>query len=239
MKNAAFFALISLTMLTPILFGQTTGPIVEDARKHFVMGTALFKDAKTAADYEQVVYEFKRAAEIAPQWPDARYNLGLAEEAEGKYLDAIADLKLYQKFKLSDIDARTVQDKIYEVEAKAEKAKKKVSEEGDILMRKLNGHVFSGDSSVIYFLTKPIQQPGEARYREDSDTGLWLQQSHIQNGKEFFSFPIEVEPTGGLTFNEENIMNGRFTLSDDGQTLTESFSQTFGPKPVRVYKRVR
>jgi hypothetical protein len=103
----------------------TAAPIPEEARKHFVIGTTLFKDAKTADDFSQVVSEFKKAADLAPQWPEARYNLALAKEAAGDYSGAMADLKIYQQFKLSDSEARAVQDKIYALEAKAEVAAKK------------------------------------------------------------------------------------------------------------------
>jgi hypothetical protein len=97
---------------------QGTPPAPEEARKHFAMGTTLFKDAKTAADFSQAESEFKQAAHLAPDWPDARYNLALAKEAAGDYSGAIADLTLYQQFTLSDSEARKVQDKIYALEAK-------------------------------------------------------------------------------------------------------------------------
>jgi len=103
---------------------EKSPPIPEEARKHFVMGTTLFKDAKTAEDYLQVESEFKQATDLAPQWPEARYNLALAKEAAGDYSGAMDDLKLYQQFKLSDREARTVQDKIYALEAKQKKAEK-------------------------------------------------------------------------------------------------------------------
>jgi len=125
MKNYLFVILTSFILLTPSLFAQTPAPIPEEARKHFVMGTTLFKDAKTADDFAQVVAEFKQSTDLAPQWPDARYNLALAKEAAGDYSGAMEDLKLYQKFKLSESEARTVQDKIYALEAKAEAAAKK------------------------------------------------------------------------------------------------------------------
>lgn len=139
MKSLRFLALICLSLLAPSLFGQTasTAPssgnppippaqIPEEARKHFVMGTTLFKDAKTAADFSQVETEFKQAMDLAPQWPEARYNLALAKEAAGDFSGAMADLRLYQNFKLSEAEARTVQDKLYALEAKQQK---KVSED--------------------------------------------------------------------------------------------------------------
>lgn len=125
MKKYWLLALVGFTLVTPSLVAQTKvtapTPIPEEARKHFVMGTTLFKDAKTPDDYAQVEGQFKQAVDLAPQWPDARYNLALSKEAAGDYSGAMADLKLYQQFKLSDTEARTVQDKIYELEAKQAK----------------------------------------------------------------------------------------------------------------------
>ncbi|MGA3125612.1 MAG: energy transducer TonB [Candidatus Korobacteraceae bacterium] len=96
-------------------------PIPEEARRHFVRGTALFKDAKTMVDYDQVAGEFKQAVHLAPWWPDARYNLALEQEAAGVYDWAIANLKLYLLFKLPDADAGAAQNKIYALEALPQK----------------------------------------------------------------------------------------------------------------------
>jgi len=99
-------------------------PIPEEARKHFVGGAALFKEAKSADDSAQAADEFAQALAAAPWWPEARYNYALACEAAGKYSDAMDNLTLYRLFKLPEAEARTVQDKIYVLEAKAKKAVK-------------------------------------------------------------------------------------------------------------------
>ena len=129
MKKRLLFNLVMFLVATPFLLSQTTvsspPPIPEEARRHFVMGTTLFKDARTSDDFAQAESQFKQAVDLAPQWPDARYNLALAKEAAGDYAGAMADLKLYQQFKLFDEDARKVQDKIYALEAKAELAARK------------------------------------------------------------------------------------------------------------------
>jgi len=115
-------ALVGFILVAPTLVAQTTGatpaPIPEEARKHFVMGETIFKEAKSPANFSQATTEFTEAAKLAPQWPEARYNLALAKEAAGDYSGAMDDLKLYQQFKLTDAEARTVQDKIYAIEAK-------------------------------------------------------------------------------------------------------------------------
>jgi tetratricopeptide (TPR) repeat protein len=123
MKTHTLLALICLSLLAPMLFGQTnavaTPPAIsEEARKHFVMGETMFKEAKSANDFSQAASQFSQAADLAPQWPEARYNLALAKEAAGDYAGAEADLKTYQQFKLSDAEARAAQDKIYAIEAK-------------------------------------------------------------------------------------------------------------------------
>jgi tetratricopeptide (TPR) repeat protein len=120
MKIYTIFVLLCLSLLAPSLFAQTSQTIPEEARRHFVKGSTLFKEAKTADDFSRVESEFKQAADLAPQWPEARYDLALSKEAAGDYAGAMADLKLYLGFKLSDTEARTVQDKIYVLEAKAD-----------------------------------------------------------------------------------------------------------------------
>ena len=140
MENSTHVLVVAVWLLVaPPLFGlaaadsisaATTSPrIPEEARKHFVMGMTLFKDAKTPDDYSQVENEFKQAAELAPQWPDPVYNLALTKEATGDYSGAMADLKLYLLFKLSEDEARAVQDKIYALEAKAEAITRKRAKE--------------------------------------------------------------------------------------------------------------
>jgi len=120
MKTDTLVALACISWLTLPSFAQTgASTIPEDARKHFIMGATLFKGAKSTADFGEAEREFKQATRLASQWPDARYNLALAKEAAGDYSGAMADLKVYQQFKLSESDARTVQDKIYALEAKA------------------------------------------------------------------------------------------------------------------------
>jgi hypothetical protein len=140
MKLRLLLTLISFSLFVPSLFCQaaasagstkvaTPPSVPEEARRHFIMGTTLFKDARNAGDFSRVTSEFKQATDLAPQWPEARYHLALAREAAGDYSGAMDDLKLYQQFKLSDAEARTVQDKIYVLEAKQEEAGEKQADE--------------------------------------------------------------------------------------------------------------
>lgn len=124
-------------------------PIPEEARRHFVMGGTIFKEAKSAENFSLATREFLEAAKLAPWWAEARYNLALTEEAAGNYSGAMADLKLYQLFKLPDAEARAAQDKIYALEAKQQMKASgdaaKATEEGQAKdwIAKLNGARFS------------------------------------------------------------------------------------------------
>ena len=137
-------------------------PVPEEARKHNIKGGALSKEAKSPEEFIQVRDEFAQAARLAPWWPDARLNLALALESVGDYPSAMANLKLYQLFKLSDADARSVQDKIYVLEAKQEKAAKESSpevvaakKESDYAewLKKLDGARYTGQSNLGNDLT--------------------------------------------------------------------------------------
>jgi tetratricopeptide (TPR) repeat protein len=123
MKSYLLCALVGLTLSAALVAAQTKNPatIPEEARRHFVIGTTLFTSAKSADDFSSCESEFKQAVDLAPQWPDARYNLALAREAAGDYAGAMADLKLYLQFQLPDAEARKAQDKIYVLEAKQQK----------------------------------------------------------------------------------------------------------------------
>jgi hypothetical protein len=70
MKVHTVFILICLSLTAPSASAQSNGPasamaaspaVPEEARRHFVMGTTLFKEAKAADDFSQVESEFKKA----------------------------------------------------------------------------------------------------------------------------------------------------------------------------------
>jgi len=93
-----------------------------EARRHFVMGATMFKDAKSQEDFRQASAEFSQAVRLAPWWPDALYNLAQSTGASGDYASAIADLKWYQMFKLSEAEIQAAQEKSWGFEAKQKMA---------------------------------------------------------------------------------------------------------------------
>jgi tetratricopeptide (TPR) repeat protein len=93
--------------------------IPEEAHKHMVMGTTILRAAKSPEDFKGAIGEFQKAVRSAPWWGDAYYNLGVAEEAAGEFGEAKRHLQLYLASKPPTADARSAQDKIYEIDAKA------------------------------------------------------------------------------------------------------------------------
>jgi hypothetical protein len=92
--------------------------VPEEARKHVVMGKVMLEEAKSPEAVALAASEFSQAIQVAPWFPDAHLSLAFANEARGDYANAIAGFKIYQLFKLTDEQARKVQDKIYAIEAK-------------------------------------------------------------------------------------------------------------------------
>lgn len=153
-------------------------PIPEEARKHFVIGTTLFKDAKTQDDYKLVIDEFRQAVHLAPWWPDARYNLALSCETAGSYyyLGAIANLHLYQLFKLSDTESRTVQDKIYVLEAKVQKVKDEYQQKKLLTAaEEANPYIGKKMGGGIVFYIDKTGQHGFIAAPSDQGRGNWFQ----------------------------------------------------------------
>jgi tetratricopeptide (TPR) repeat protein len=98
---------------------MTPSPAIpEEARRYYVMATTYYKDSKTIEDFNAAIVEFKRALLIAPWWPDANRDLGLAFRGAQRYDDAIAALKLYLATNPGKDKARATQDEIYRIEAK-------------------------------------------------------------------------------------------------------------------------
>ena len=92
--------------------------IPEEARKHFVEGTAIVKAAKNPAQQALAAQSFGEALKVAPWWGDAYYNLGVAQELAEKYNEAEQAFNFYLLTNPSAAEKREVQDRIYGLSAK-------------------------------------------------------------------------------------------------------------------------
>jgi len=110
-----------LCLLAGISLGQAA-EVSEEARRAFIKGSAVAKEAKSASEQALAVKHFEEAVRLAPGWADALYNLAVAQELAGRYSDAQATLKRYIQTKPGEKEARKAQDKIYALEGKADLA---------------------------------------------------------------------------------------------------------------------
>lgn len=99
------------------VFGQT---VSDEARRHFDRGAAAVEMAKSPADYEAAITEFKQAISLAPEWADAYYNLGKVQEQAEKFGDAITSLGQYLRLSPNASDAEQVKTLINKLQYKAE-----------------------------------------------------------------------------------------------------------------------
>jgi hypothetical protein len=98
--------------------------IPEEARRYFVKGHAIAKNAKDEDGQKLAVKSFEEALKVAPWWGDALYNLAVAQELSGQYADASQSLKLYIMTEPGEKEARQAQDRIYTIEGKQDLSKK-------------------------------------------------------------------------------------------------------------------
>jgi hypothetical protein len=203
--------------------------IPEEARRHFVRGTALFKDAASPDDFNLVLDEFKQATQLAPWWPEARYNWALAYESAGDYGAVIVNLNLYLLFKLPEAEARAVQDKIYALEAKQEKAAKdkEYAEERKLEEKKLEEEekrLQSFEGTWCYeendencdnrFILITMNSRGEYVARYDNNFCVFTEVKVIGR-----SLMTKESCAGG-----NNIQVANYILSDDGKRLEGTYT---------------
>lgn len=135
--------------------------VSEEAKRYMARGIAATEMAKSPEDYDSAIKEFQKAIEIAPNWPDPRYNLGLVQEKSGRLGEAVASLKEYLRLAPNDPDAPKIREQIYKLEYKAEQVLS-VPEIIDVLVS------FSNESLWKKVKGECISQPFASIRRKDS-----------------------------------------------------------------------
>ncbi|MBK9162792.1 MAG: hypothetical protein IPM21_02560 [Acidobacteria bacterium] len=112
---AVLFFIPAVLLFSFPAFGQS-----DEARRHFDRGMAAVEMAKAPEDFQVAINEFKQATVLAPDWPDAFFNLGKMQEAAEKFTDAIASYRKYLQLAPNAPDAGDVKSLINWVQFKAE-----------------------------------------------------------------------------------------------------------------------
>lgn len=98
------FILLAIVMF--LLFGTASAfgqKISDEALKHFNFGTA----ANEMSDYPAAIKEFEQAVKLAPDWPEALYNLAFVQEKVGNIVDALANYRECLRLTPDDVDAKS------------------------------------------------------------------------------------------------------------------------------------
>jgi tetratricopeptide (TPR) repeat protein len=107
--------------LALVTHGQGTPAIPDDARKYMASGLAFMKGAKSRQDFRQAAVEFKQAADTAPQWAEAYWNLAAAETAAGDYDEAKKSLQIYLSFSSRSPKVQAAKSKLSAINAQISK----------------------------------------------------------------------------------------------------------------------
>ncbi len=96
---------------------KPTPAIPEEARRSFIIGEAVFKQAKTLRPAYEAANAFRTASTLAPWWGEAYWNLAVAQQLIGQYVSAKETLRFYLLTNPAATDRRMAQDRIYAIEA--------------------------------------------------------------------------------------------------------------------------
>jgi len=103
-RSLVLVALLLLPVCTEV-WAQSASPAAQQAKRHFDAGLAAAKSATSESGFEAAIKEFEQAARLLPTWPDVFLNLGLMEEAVGRYGEAARSLRRYHKLAPEAVDA--------------------------------------------------------------------------------------------------------------------------------------
>jgi len=122
--------MVQMTVLALLSLGLVAQAYAEspEAHRHMVRGAAAMQMAKSPADYSDAINEFSQATKLAPDFADAWFNLGVAQESAGNYKSAIDSFKTYLEKSPHAADRAKVQDRIMGLEYKLEKVQKSAQE---------------------------------------------------------------------------------------------------------------
>ncbi len=209
---------------------QTMRPapaVPEEARRQYVMGKTLFEDAKNVQDFKDAIEKFRKALLIAPWWPEANRDLGMALQAAQEYAEAIRALKLYIATNPGEELSRRAQNEIYKIEAKQEKATKESSRQAQAaaapkqnsfedLLRKIDGRRYTCTESSG--LTSVLDVRGRIIVRGTIENGRYLEwtgeASRVEIRGRETTVPLYYRPF------KVNAVSMTFLISEDGYSIT-------------------
>ncbi|MBI2361905.1 MAG: hypothetical protein HYV15_00760, partial [Elusimicrobia bacterium] len=97
-------------------------PVPDDAKRFMVRGVEGVKDATNEGEFRSVAAEFQNAADTAPWWSKAYYNLALAQDKAGLYAEAVESMKLYLAAEPDAPDIEQAKELMFKMEYRRDRA---------------------------------------------------------------------------------------------------------------------
>lgn len=139
--------------------------IPEEARRSFIVGEALFKQAKNLRPAYEATHAFWTAATLAPWWSNAYWNLAVAQQFAGQYGGAKESLRLYLLTNPAPAEQRIAQDRLYAIDAEimaAANTPAGITGFWQETSHQLNGVWVNADPESVRNPAYEIQQAGSA-----------------------------------------------------------------------------
>ena len=125
MKKTKAFYLVTVLAINALLLSVVSASAAsEEAQRHFDRGQAAVEIANKPADLEDAVKEFQKAIDLAPNWPDPHYQLGMVQNKMERFDDAIKNLTRYLELAPQAKDAPQIKQLINKIEYRKEKAER-------------------------------------------------------------------------------------------------------------------
>lgn len=110
-----------LTVSALLLPAASAQSVSEAAQRYLDRGQAAIAMAKTPADLNDAVKEFQKAIDLAPNWPDPYYHLGMVQNKMERFDDAVKNLKSFLQLAPNAAIAQEVKQTINVIEYKKDK----------------------------------------------------------------------------------------------------------------------
>lgn len=206
--------------------------VPEEAERRMARGEAAFESAKDVSGFENAIREFQAAANTAPWYSNAYFNLGIAQEKAGKAKVAMESFRFYLLSSPDGKDAADVKKRIYKLEYAAEQSAKEddkkaqkdnAAAEQERFYKSLDGGVWkevqksqirNGDSIELNASDDYIEVHGNhlQRYFIDRRSGRHVEQEGSVFSNRKVDVPVDKLCCGYLSYG--------FTISEDGKTIT-------------------
>lgn len=121
MSKVILFVAMAVCVLLFMQSAIYAGSVSDEARRYLDRGQMAVEMAEKNGDLSGAIKEFRKAIELAPNWPEPYYSLGMAQNKMEQFDDALKNLKNYLQLAPNASNAKEVKQLINKIEYKQER----------------------------------------------------------------------------------------------------------------------